>query len=260
MSLGDMNVLICGIANERSLAYAAAQALITAGGAVWCTWQGEAQHKRVQRCLKQLGERAHDAGRWDVREDADAQAVVQRLQGHGVRLQGLLHAMAFAQLQDAQGDPQPVHQVDADGWAEAMEVSARSLPMMLTALRPCMAEDGFSAVTLTFHGARQVVPGYNMMGVAKAALEAGVRYCAAELGPLGVRVNAVSAGSVRTVASSNVPGFAARQEHAASTAPLRRGVQAEEVAQAITWLLSAQASGITGATIPVDCGLHVLAP
>ncbi|TVR12562.1 MAG: SDR family oxidoreductase [Planctomycetota bacterium] len=259
-ALRGAHILVCGIANERSLAYAIAQAVVERGGEVWCTWQGDAQYKRVQRCVQHLGARAHVLARWDVVQESDGAQVVKQLQAQGVYLHGLVHAIAFAQLHSDTGETVPVHGVDATRWSQALQISAWSLPMMLHTLLPCMDTAGMSAVTLTYQGSRVVMPGYNMMGVAKAALESAVRYCAAELGGEGVRVNAVSAGSIRTVAAAAVPGFSQRHQKAAAHSPMCRTVEAQEVAATVAWLLSPDASAITGAVIPVDAGLHIMGP
>ena len=246
-------VLICGIANERSLATAVARRLADQGVALYATWQDERHRSRVERIAESCAMEV--LGQLDVR---DASSIAQCVQQLGDRpLSGLLHAIAFGRLADDKGETQPVHQVDAGRWAEAMEISARSLPNLLNAFRDNFIENS-GVVALTYHGARKVTPGYNLMGVAKAALESALRYCAYELGPAGIRVNALSAGSVRTAAASAVPGFNQRLEAAKERVPLRRNVSAEEVANAAAWLLSPAASGITGAIIPVDAGDHLL--
>ena len=246
-------VLICGIANERSLATAVARALAAQGVALCCTWQDERHRARVERIGEELAMPV--LGRLDVR-DPDSLAACAAALGERP-LCGLLHAIAFGRLADDAGVPVPVHQIDAERWAEALEISARSLPQLLNTFRHAL-QPGSGVVALTHHGARRVAPGYNLMGVAKAALEAALRYCAAELGPLGIRVNAVSAGSVRTAAASAVPGFAQRFAETAERVPLRRNITAAEVGQAAAWLISEQASAITGVILPVDAGDHLL--
>ncbi|TVR44614.1 MAG: SDR family oxidoreductase [Planctomycetota bacterium] len=246
-------VLVTGIANERSLACAVARALRAQGVPVLVTWQQPRQQHRVAAVAADLG--CELLGPLDVSDPQSLMAAREALGDR--RLSGMLHAIAFAQLSDATG-PVPVHAVDAPSWAQALEISARSLPQLLHTFLPQL-NPGAGVVALTHHGARRVAPGYNLMGVAKAALEAALRYCAAELGPQGIRVNAISAGSVRTAAASAVPGFAERHAAAAKRAPLRRNVSAEDVGQVAAWLISSQASAITGAIIPVDCGEHLLA-
>lgn len=246
-------VLITGIANERSLAFAVAQTLTEQGFAVVCTWADQRLQGRVERLAQQSGMEV--LGHLNVCDPASMASCVAALGGRP--LAGMLHAIAFARLNDVQGQPLPVHQVDAQRWAEALEISARSLPQLLHCFRHAL-QPGSGVVALTHHGARRVAEGYNLMGVAKAALEAAIRYCAAELGPVGIRVNGLSAGSVRTAAASAVPGFAERYAAAAQRVPLRRNVTAPEVAAAAAWLIGPAASAITGAIIPVDNGEHVL--
>lgn len=245
-------VLICGIANERSLATAVARQLAAQQVPLCCTWQDERHRPRVERIAEELGMRV--LGQLDVRDEASVAACVQALSGQ--RLCGLLHAIAFGRLVDDDGATMSVHEVDANRWAEAMDISARSLPSLLNHFKANLQENS-GVVALTYHGARKVAPGYNLMGVAKAALESALRYCAYELGPIGIRVNAVSAGSVRTAAASAVPGFAKRLAESAERVPLRRNITADEVAKTAAWLISADASAITGAIIPVDAGDHL---
>ncbi|HEY8240048.1 MAG TPA: SDR family oxidoreductase, partial [Kiritimatiellia bacterium] len=170
----------------------------------------------------------------------------------------LVHSIAYAELTDLGGE---FIGVNRQGWNTAMEISAYSLVALSRAARPLMkAAGGGSILTVTFIGSRGVAPGYNVMGVAKAALEASVRYLAYDLGPEGIRVNAISAGPVETPSSMVVEDFKNSRDIVSRSAPLLRNVEAEDVAQSALWLASDLSSGVTGAILPVDAGMHSLIP
>ncbi|MFW5844966.1 MAG: enoyl-ACP reductase FabI [Planctomycetota bacterium] len=244
--LADRIILITGIANERSLAAAAARVCAAAGARLVCTWQDEKRRPRVQRILTELQPDALCC-RLDVTDPTSIRDCMHRIRERYGRLDGLLHAIAYAKL-----DADVCHCPQGD-WHQALEISTRSLAVLAQTAQPLFSKDA-AMCTLSYQGARQAVPGYGVMGVAKAALEASVRYLAAELGPQGVRVNAVAAGSVRTLAASGVPGFGQRLRAAAERAPLRRNIDQDEVAQAICWLLAPLSSGVTGQVLSVDAG------
>jgi enoyl-[acyl-carrier protein] reductase I len=250
--MDDAPILIVGVADERSLATGILRASRAAGRRVLCTWQDERRRSRVERVCAAHGAEALMA--LDVSDASQLAALAQRLHRDGVRLAGVAHAVAFARFDPAQPG---LTAVDGPRFAEALAVSAGSFPALLAAVRPHLTAEA-AAVALSYVGAVRVRPGYDLMGVAKAALESAVRYLAAELGPAGIRVNAVSAGPVRTLAASAVPGFAERQAAAAATAPLRRNVSADEVGQVAAFLLSPAASAITGQTIYADAGWSIL--
>lgn len=244
-------VLIVGIANQRSLATAAAQALTAQGVPVLVTWQGERHYERVAKVVAELpGAALHQA------LDLTDPAALATLAAATPTLGGIVHAVAFGQLQADDGQPRRVLDTTPDQFAECLHISSHSLAGLCRACESRLAP-GAGVVTLSYLGASRWLPGYNLMGVAKAALEAEVRYLAGELGPAGVRVNAVSAGPVRTLASSGVPGFRDRLSDHAARAPLRRGVTAAEVGEAVAFLVSAKASGITGQVVHVDAGAGI---
>jgi len=247
---------VCGIANERSLAAAIARALVADGWTIAATWQDERTRKRVEGVVAGLQDGALTC-RLDVTDQPSVDAAVAAVAERHGRIDGLVHAIAFGRLQDADGQAQRVLNANRERYAEALEISARSLVTLARACEPHFAADA-AVVALSYIGARRATAGYNLMGVAKAALEAEVRYLAAELGPAGVRVNAVSAGPVRTLAASGVPGFKDRLADHAVTAPLRRNVRAEEVGDAAAYLLSPRASGVTGQILSVDAGSSIL--
>ena len=170
-------------------------------------------------------------------------------------LDGLVHAIAFARREELAGS---FYETSKDGYAIAQEVSAYSLVALARRALPLMEGRGGSIVTMTYIGGERVVPNYNVMGVAKAALEAGVRYLANDLGPRGIRVNAISAGPIRTLSSAGVSGFTEILERVAERAPLRRNITAEEVGDACLFLLSPLSRGITGSILYVDAGYHVM--
>jgi enoyl-[acyl-carrier protein] reductase I len=240
-------VLVTGISNARSLAAAAARACAAAGAQLIATWQDERRWRGVAQVLAEVQPDALCCQLDVTRPETVASCLAQIRERYG-RLDGVLHAMAHARL------GQRVLDVADEDYQQALAVSARSLAQVVQAAEDLLS-DGSKICTLTYQGSRYMMPGYNLMGVAKAALEASVRYLAWELGQRQIHVNAVSAGSVRTAAASAVPGFKARYQAAAERAPLRRNVQASEVGRAVCWLLSPFSDGITGQVIAVDAGV-----
>ena len=190
----------------------------------------------------------------DVTKQEEVDATFKQAGEHFGRLDFVIHSIAFAPREALEGE---YMKVERDGFLAALEVSAYSLTQMARAAAPLMT-DGGSIVTMTFHGADKVYQGYNVMGVAKAALESSVRYLAADLGPKNIRVNAISAGPIQTLAARGVSGLTTMLKHEAERAPLKRNVEPREVGNTALFLCSSLASGITGATIYVDCGYNIM--
>ncbi|HWG37507.1 MAG TPA: enoyl-ACP reductase [Terriglobales bacterium] len=250
--LQGRTILVMGIANRWSLAYAIAQALHREGAELVLTYQAE----RVQKSVEDLG-RDLGAGRillCDVSQDASVEALFTGLAGAGIRLDGVVHSIAFAQQEDIE---RAFESTSRAGFALALDVSAYSLITVSHHAAPLMTEGG-GIVTLSYLGAIRAVPNYNVMGVAKAALESSVRYLASELGPRRIRVNAISAGPVKTASARAIKGFASILDHVAERAPLRRTTDPAEVADTALFLLSDWGRGVTGDTIFVDSGYHIM--
>ena len=245
--------IIFGVANEKSIAWAIAQKLHKEGAELAFTFAGEALEKRVRPLADSLG--AKLILPCDVTKDDQIQAVFEQVRSGFGHLDILVHAIAFANKEDLKTD---FVNTSRDGFRLALDVSAYSLTALARHAAPLMAGRPGSILTLTYYGAEKVVPRYNVMGVAKAALEAGVRYLAADLGPKGIRVNAISAGPIRTLASAGISGFLEMLHYVESKAPLRRNITADEVAGAAVYVASDLSSGVTGEVIYVDAGYNIM--
>ncbi|MBI4533784.1 MAG: enoyl-ACP reductase [Candidatus Melainabacteria bacterium] len=245
--------IIFGVANDHSLAWYCAKALNSAGAQLAFTYQAEALERRVKPLAESLG--ADFVEQCDLSQDTQIENTFAKLKNHWNNLDFVVHAVAFANKQDLEG-----HFVDTsrEGFALALDVSAYTLTAIAKQAYPLMQASGGSIVTLSYYGAEKVIPNYNVMGVAKAALEASVRYLAADLGQHNVRVNAISAGPVRTLAAMGISGFREMLKYVEQRAPLKRNVQAEEVGKTTLYLASDLSSGITGETIHVDCGYSIM--
>jgi len=250
--LDGKTALIFGVANDHSIAWGIANALHQHGASVGFSSIESLVERRVRPLATSIG--STFVAPCDVRDDAQIRAVFDRWGAEVGRLDILVHALAFANRADLDG-----HFVDTsrDGFALALDVSAYSLVALAREARPHLAP-GSSILTLTYYGAEKVVAHYNVMGVAKAALEASVRYLAADLGPEGVRVNAISAGPVRTVAAQGIPGFRQMYGGFRDLAPLRSNITIEDVAGAAVWLASDLSRQVTGETIHVDGGFNIV--
>ena len=247
------NALVFGVANDHSLAWAIAKMLAAQGARLAIAYGDD----RLERRARPLGESVGAAlvSRCDVSRDDDiARFMTEAEAALGPRIDLLVHSLAFADSADLAGD---FTDTSRGGFGRALDVSVYSLVALTRAVRPKMTGGG-SVLTLSYYGAEKVVSGYKVMGPAKAALESTVRYLAAELGPSGIRVNAVSAGAVRTLAAAGIPGFRDLMKGAAEKAPLRRNVTPEEVANAACFLLSRAASAVTGEILHVDAGFSLL--
>jgi enoyl-[acyl-carrier protein] reductase I len=247
--------LVVGVANKRSIAWAIAQALAGAGMRLAFTYQGERLRENVQELAATLpGALLYPC---DVTSDAEIGAVFTALSHEFGALDTLVHSVAFAQKEDLEGE---FVATSRDGFKLAHDISAYSLVALARAARPLLEKSGqASVIAMTYYGSEKVAGNYNVMGVAKAALEASVRYLAADLGPRGIRVNAISAGPVNTLAARGIKGFTSILQHHAEKAPLRRNVELREVGDTALFLASRLSSGITGEVIFVDGGYHIMA-
>lgn len=251
----DMNgrrLLVMGVTNRFSLGWAIADQLRQAGAELAFSYQGE----RLRESVEQLTADIPDCPLFecDVTVEEDLAAVFGGLQERWGSLDGVVHAIAFAPRDAMLGRYVDTSRQD---WLTALDISAYSLVSIARHAEPLLAP-GAGLVTLTYYAAEKVVPKYNVMGIAKSALEASVRYLAYDLGKKGVRVNAVSAGPVKTVAARSIPGFMSMYARVGGMAPLGRNVTHEEVGQLGLFLLSPMASGITGEVVYVDAGYHVM--
>jgi len=246
--------LVVGVANKRSLSWAIAQAASQAGAAIILTYQGRFE-EHVNELADTLTPRPLVLP-LDVQNDSEIDAVINRIQQEHGGLDFLVHGVAFANRDDISN---PFVQTSREGFRLALDISAYSLIALTRAARPLMeARGGGSVVTLTYLGSTRVFPNYNVMGVAKAALEATVRYLAADLGPQNIRVNAVSAGPVKTLAAAGIGGFSHILGIVRERAPLRRTIEAGEVADAALFLLGPGSRGVTGEVLMVDAGYHTV--
>jgi enoyl-[acyl-carrier protein] reductase I len=252
--LQDKNVLITGVASNRSIAWGVAEAMHREGANLAFTYQNEKLKKRVDGFAADTG--SEIVLPLDVQSDEEIDAVFEELGKHWDGLDVIVHSIAFAGREELEGSYADA--VTREGFKTAHEISSYSLAALAKAGRKMMAGRNGSIVTMSYLGAVRTVPNYNVMGVAKASLEANVRYLADSLGPEGTRVNAVSAGPIRTLAAAGISGFKGMLDEAEKKVPLRRNVTIQEVGNAAAFLCSDLASGITGDVLYVDSGYHVL--
>ncbi|TAM61813.1 MAG: enoyl-ACP reductase [Chloroflexota bacterium] len=250
--LEGRKALIFGVANDHSIAWGIAQAFHAQGATVGLSSVEALLERRVRPLAATIG--AEFVEPCDVQDDAQIRRVIERWQARYGSLDILVHALAFARREDLDG---AFVDTSREGFALALDVSAYSLVALTRAALPAMVPGG-SVLTLSYYGAEKVVAHYNVMGVAKAALEACVRYLAVDLGPRGVRVNAISAGPIRTLAAAGIAGFKSMHGAFREVAPLRRNVTIEDVGGAAVYLSSDLAAGITGEVHYVDAGFNVL--
>ncbi|CAA9374532.1 MAG: Enoyl-[acyl-carrier-protein] reductase [NADH] [uncultured Gemmatimonadetes bacterium] len=245
--------LIVGVANQNSIAWGCARALAGAGMELAFTYQGEIMRDRVTRTVSELGD--VPLMDLDVRDEAQVAAVFGALKERWGQLDFLLHSVAFA---PKAAMANPFIETQRDDFLAAHEISAYSLVALSRAASAMMPEGG-SIVTMTYYGSQKAVPGYNVMGVAKAALEACVRYLAVDLGERGIRINAVSAGAINTLAARGVAHFRDLMRITAERSPLKRTVEPDEVGNAALFLASPLSAGVTGETMYVDAGFNITA-
>jgi enoyl-[acyl-carrier protein] reductase I len=245
--------LIVGVANDKSLAWAIARELHAQGAEIALTYQGEVLEKRVRPLAESIGARV--VGELDVTSDTLIDSVFATLKEQWGGLDLMVHAIAFAEREDLRDRFLTVTRAN---FAKALEISAYSLVAMARAAEPLMEAGGGAIVTLSYLGAVRAIPNYNVMGVAKAALEACVRYLALDLGPKNIRVNALSAAPARTLASAAIRDFHSMAHEVEERSPLKRAMKPEEAGKMAAVLLSDMASGVTGQTVYVDMGYNIV--
>ncbi|HLE77391.1 MAG TPA: enoyl-ACP reductase [bacterium] len=255
MLLQGKRALIMGVANKRSIAWGIASAFHREGADLAFTYQSDRLKENLDELLDTIGGRtAFSTYPCDVTKDDQLDTVFGGLGATWESLDVLVHCLAFANREDL---TRPLHETSRDGYALTLDISAYSLLTTVRRAAPLMRHGG-SILTLTYNAVERVVPGYNVMAVAKAALETEVRYLASELGPQHIRVNAISAGPLKTLAGSAVKGISKLQEITEQVAPLRRNITQEEVGDVAVFLASDLARAVTGNTIFVDSGFHVM--
>jgi enoyl-[acyl-carrier protein] reductase I len=255
MLLKGKRALIMGVANRRSIAWGIAEAFHREGAELAFTYQNERLKENLDELLETIGGRAaFPTFPGDVTSDEQLDAIFAGLADRWGRLDALAHCIAYADRDDL---ARPLHAVSRDGYALAMNVSAYSLLAVARRAAQLMTGGG-SIFTLTYNAVERVVPGYNIMAVAKAALETEVRYLAAELGPQAIRVNAISAGPLKTLAGSAVKGLSRLRDVTAEIAPLRRNITIEDVGDVAVFLASDLSRAVTGTTLFVDSGFHIM--
>ena len=245
--------VIFGVANDRSIAWAISQALHGEGAELAFTYAGEVFEKRVRPLAEGIG--AKIILPCDVTKDEEIDRVFNTLRQEWGGLDILIHAIAYANKEDLSN---PYVQTGREGFHLAMDVTAYSLVSLAQRAAPLMDGRKGSIVTMTYMGSEKVIPNYNVMGVAKAALEASVRYLAHDLGPKGIRVNAISAGPIRTLAAAGISDFKKMLNYCSERAPLKRNIDAEEVGRTALYLVSDMAGAVTGEVLHVDAGYNIM--
>jgi enoyl-[acyl-carrier protein] reductase I len=251
-TLSGRNAVVFGVANKRSIAWSIAQGLHAAGARLAITYQNERLEQEAKDLILSLP--GAEAFRCDVSQDQEVERLFAELRGRYGKLHVLVHSIAYAPADELKGE---FLNTTREGFRIAHDVSVYSLIALARAAAPLM-EDGGSIMTMTYYGAEKVVPKYNVMGVAKAALEATVRYLAADLGKRRIRVNAISAGPIKTLAARGISGLGDMLKVHAERSPLQRNVDVHEVGATGVFLAADGSSGITGETIYVDCGYNIM--
>ncbi|NMC62259.1 MAG: enoyl-ACP reductase [SAR324 cluster bacterium] len=252
-SFDHKKILILGVANEKSIAHAVLELLHNEGAKIALTYPNDVIEKRLRPIAKNFGiERIFPC---DVQSDSDISTLFKELESCFGNLDGLVHSVAFAEREDLQGR---FVNTSRSGFRTALDVSVFSLIALAGQAERLMEEKGGSIVTFTYLGSQRVVQNYRVMGVAKAALEASVRYLASELGEKGIRVNAVSAGPIKTLAASGIPQFKDLYSQFEERAPLRRNVSLADVANSAAYFLGPMSAGVTGEIHYVDCGFNII--
>jgi enoyl-[acyl-carrier protein] reductase I len=251
--LTGKTALVLGVANKWSIAYAIAQAFVREGAKVILTYQGERQKETVRQLAAELSPDVRVLS-CEVTIQQEIDNLINTLRIEHVRLDAVVHSIAFANREDL---ARPYLETSRDGYLLAQEVSSYSLVAITRGAAPLMTNGG-SIMTLSYLGSTRVVPNYNVMGVAKAALEASVRYLASDLGPMNIRVNAISAGPIKTTSARGIKDFSKVLDGVAANAPLRRNTEPAEVADTAVFLASDLGRGVTGNVLYVDAGYQVM--
>jgi enoyl-[acyl-carrier protein] reductase I len=253
IDIANKRALILGLANQHSIAYAIAKALRKSGVEVILSYASPALAKRVLPIADELG--ISDCIQCDLSKDYDLQNLFRLIKGKWDRMDYLVHSVAYAPTSELNI---PFHNTSRHGFLTALDISVYTLIATLREAEPLFSQGG-SAITLSYYGAEKVVPNYGVMGIAKAALEASVRYLAHSLGEKNIRVNAISAGPLRTLSSSAIGGNSQLQKRIEKMAPLARNIEADDVAKSALYLLSDLSIGVTGETLYVDAGMNIMA-
>lgn len=252
--LAGKKALITGLASNRSIAYGIAKAFHAQGAELAFTYQNEKLQSRVETMAQEFNSTLTFP--CDAAKDEEIQSLFTNLQTHWDKLDILIHSMAYAPADQISGDF--LESTNREGFRIAHDISAYTLIGLSQAALPMMQDTQGSVLTLSYYGAEKAVPNYNVMGVAKASLEASVRYLAASMGPRGLRINAISAGPIKTLAAAGIKDFRKIQSAYASMTPLQRNVTIDEVGNTAAFLCSDLASGITGEIVHVDAGYHAV--
>ncbi len=254
--MAGKRALIVGVASERSIAAGIAEAFAREGAEIAFTYQNDKLQSRVEKLATRLGQNTDLLFPCDVSSDEEIAAVFANLSKSWDGLDVLVHSVGFAPREQLAGGF--VESITREGYQIAHDISAYSLAALAKAALPMMENRNGAILTMTYNAATQVVPNYNVMGLAKASLESCMRFLAADLGPKGIRVNAISAGAVKTLASAGIAGFRKMLSYAQHASPLRRTVTTEEIGNTAAFLCSDLASGITGETTFVDAGVNIM--
>ncbi len=250
--LQGKKALILGVANERSIAWAIAQYFKKEGASIAMSYLNDALKKRVEPLAEEI--KADFTFELDVTDDDHISSLPKVINQHWDKIDIIVHSLAYAEREDLKN---PFVQTSREGFLTAMNVSAYSLVAVTRSLKPLLVENS-SIMTMTYHGSQQVIPGYNVMGVAKAALESSMRYLAYDLGEQKVRVNAISAGPIKTLAASAVGGLRDKLKYTAEKSALKQNVTQDDVAKTAIYLGSELSSGVTGEILYVDSGLSII--
>lgn len=254
LQLQNKNIVVMGVANERSIAWGIAKRLLEVGANVIFTYRKERSLSKIERLIADYDANQVSVFQCDVNDDQSTKEAFDAIGAKHGQIDGIVHSVAFANAEDLKNR---FVETTREGYAFAQDTSAYSLVSVTNAARPYLS-DGASIVTMSYLGAERVLDGYNVMGVAKAALEAAMRYLAADVGQDNIRVNAISAGAIRTLAAKGVPSFNTILHKIEETSPLKRNTNQEEVADMTIVMLSPMSRGVTGETIYVDSGYHIM--